>query len=75
MRDLTQLSDSDLHEKITTTLKRMNYFQQAGNNDAYQQIVSIYWDYMNEQQDRLVRQTLQKDGTLDEFGDLIKVNK
>jgi hypothetical protein len=75
MRDLTKLSDTELHDKITSTLSRMDYFQSMGNSAAYQQIVNIYWDYMNEQQDRLVRNQLKKEGTIDEFGELIKVNK
>ena len=75
MRDLTKLSDTELQDKITVVLTRMNYFQQMGNSAAYQQIVNIYWDYMNEQTERVVRVQQAQQDSEDEFENLIQVKK
>ena len=78
MRDLTKLSDTELHDKITAALSRMTYFQSMGNTAAYQQVTNIYYDLLNEHTNRQVaeyqRQHENHDAT-DAFDDLIQVKK
>jgi len=71
-KDLTKLSDNELHERITRVLDRMNFFSSMGNTGSYQQVANIYNDLIMEQQERIQRTYTQDE---DEFSDLINVRK
>jgi len=68
----SHLNDTELHDKITTVLQRMNYFQQLGKTSSYSQLNNIYWMLLEEQQARLIKNKTEE---TDQFDDLIKVKK
>jgi len=72
MNDPTELTDTELTEKITMLLERMNFFSRTGHSDSYQQANTIYQALCQEQRDRIVRNYIKDE---DQFSDLIDIPK
>lgn len=71
-KDLSELTDTELTEKIGKLLNRMNFFQASGHTESYQQCYNIYQALVQEQIDRIHRNYITDK---DQFGDLIDVRK
>jgi len=70
--DPTKYTDQELTEKIGKLLDRMNFFQQTGHSDSYQQCYNIYQSLIAEQMDRIQKSYITDK---DQFGDLIDIRK
>jgi len=66
------LNDTELHDKITTVLQRMNFEQRMGHSQTYHQLNTIYWSLYNEQQARI---EASKQSNENNFDDLIDIKK
>lgn len=72
LQNLTELTDEQLHEKMTKILERMSFAQSMGNAALYQQANNIYMDILEEQQRRAQK---PKDDEDDPFEGLINIKK
>ena len=72
MSSPSELTDSELTEKITKILQRLDFFAKTGHSQSYSQAQTIYFTLIQEQQDRIARNYIKDD---DQFGDLIDVKK
>lgn len=72
MSNPADLTDSELTEKITKILVRLDFFARTGHSQSYQQAQTIYQTLVLEQQDRIARNYIKDD---DQFGDLIDIRK
>lgn len=70
--DPKELTDTELHDKVTKVLERMNFASQMGHGQTYQQLHNLYLMLLQEQQDRMTR---KKNTDPDEFDDLINIKK
>ena len=72
MSNPADLTDTELTEKMSKILQRLDFFARTGHSQAYQQAQNIYFALVQEQQDRMHRNMAVDD---DQFGDLIDVKK
>jgi len=72
MSDPSKLTDTELSEKITKLLERMNFFSRTGHSDSFQQCNNLYQTLCQEQRDRIVRNYIKDE---DQFSDLIDIPK
>jgi hypothetical protein len=75
--NLSELSDEELHERLTKILDRMNFAQRSGNGSLYQQLHNNYQDILLEKEDRVIRKQkeLEEKGEEDPFDQLINIKK
>ncbi len=72
MPDPTKLTDTELTDKITKVLERMNFFSRTGHPDSFRQANDIYQILVHEQLDRIQKNYLKDE---DQFSDLIDIAK
>lgn len=70
--DPTKLTDTELTDKITKLLERMNFFSRTGHSDSFRQANDLYQALCMEQRDRIVRNYIKDE---DQFSDLIDIQK
>ena len=71
LKDLTQLTDAELTEKMTKILDRMNFAMNYGNTALYNQANNIYLELINEQYRRAQKPVA--DDEEDPFDGLINI--
>jgi len=72
MSNPADLTDTELNDKMTKILQRLDFFSRNGHSQSYQQAQTIYFSLVQEQQDRMARNYIKDE---DDFGDLIDVRK
>lgn len=74
MPDTSELTDTELHDKITKVLDRLNFAGQMGHSESYRQLNNIYQALVLEQQDRIAKNYIKEDLD-DPFEGLINIKK
>ena len=72
MPDPTKLTDTELTDKITKVLERMNFFSRTGHPVSFRQANDIYQVLVHEQLDRIQKNYIKDES---QFSDLIDIAK
>lgn len=75
--NLSELSDDQLHERMTKLLNRMTFATRTGKSDVYQQLNMLYQDMLLEKHERFIRKQKELAESVDgdPFENLINVRK
>jgi hypothetical protein len=71
-KDPKEYNDTELHDKLTSVLSKMNFSQRMGHSDTYHQLTTIYWALVDEQQNRISNSHITNENN---FNDLIDIKK